>query len=117
MGDELRRHALDEELVPLSVAATVAYFHLTHAITQVGQADVLLRAVALTALAISQVASIHLGGAGDPKRALSAAEVDRLLVQPMLERAPCPDLDRFLIRRGELRRALASLRVAREALA
>ena len=115
MGDDdLRQQALDEELVPLPVAATVAYFHLTHAITQVGQAELLTRAVGLTALAISQVASIHLRVAGEPTRALSAAEVEGLLVRPMLEESRRPDLDPFLIRRGELRRALATLRGARD---
>ncbi len=39
------RHVLDAELVPLSVAATVAYFHLADPRIQVEQAGSLLRAV------------------------------------------------------------------------
>jgi hypothetical protein len=111
MGED--RYALDAELVPLSVAATVAYFHLTDPRIQVGELDSLLRAVGRAAISLAQVAVIHLRGSEEPARQMNAEELRRLLLEPMLDEARRPDLDRFLIRRGDLRAALVSLREAR----
>lgn len=109
----LRQQALDDELVPLSVAATVAYFHFTDPRTQARPADSLVRAVGLAAQSLSQVAVILTRGAHEVARPMSEEEVQRVLFRPMLNHARRPDLDRFFIRRGDLRVALVSLREAR----
>ena len=103
---------LDAELVPLSVAATVAYFHLADPRIQVEQAGSLLRAVG-AAISLAHVAAIYLGGAEGPARPMSAEELRRLLLEPMRDEARRPDLDRFFIRRADLRAALVTLREAR----
>ena len=111
MGED--RHVLDAELVPLSVAATVAYFHLADPRIQVEQAGSLLRAVGRAAISLAHVAAIYLGGAEGPARPMSAEELRRLLLEPMRDEARRPDLDRFFIRRADLRAALVTLREAR----
>src|SRR5688572_19330807 len=112
---EKRHQSLDAELVPLSVAATVTYFHLADARTRLQQTDSVQRAVGLAALALSQVAVLRLRMKGEAARPMSIGEVQRLLFRPMLEGADRPDLDRFFIRRGDLRVALVTLREARDA--
>ncbi len=44
---------------------------------------------------------------------MSAEELRRLLLEPMRDEARRPDLDRFFIRRADLRAALVTLREAR----
>jgi hypothetical protein len=52
LAETRRRQALDEELVPLVVAARVAYFHVTEAAHQVTtQSELLLVAIALSTIA------------------------------------------------------------------
>ena len=103
-----QQNQLDAELVPLAVAATVAYFHLTEASKQVDSQGHLADVVPVVALALSQVTPVYAAadGTGRPVN----KEVDALLLRR--DAAP-PDLDRFAIRRGDLRAALATLREAR----
>jgi hypothetical protein len=107
------RQALDAELVPLSVAATVAYFHLTNPRVEVEQADSRVRAVARAALALAQLSAIFVRASDGRPQPINAEELRRLLVDPILDQARHPDLDRFLIRRADLRAALVTLRDAR----
>jgi hypothetical protein len=99
------RAAIDDEFVPLPVAATVAYFHVTEARHQVSTRTDLDGIVPLVAIALSTIAPIH--GADGP---LSAAALRELLY-----RDKRPDLARLLIRRGDLRAAMITLREARAA--
>jgi len=101
---------LDGEMVPLSVAATVAYFHLTALAKQIDTDAQLADVVQVVAVALSQVAPIYSAGAG----AVEAVnrELDALLLRRSNEESPA-DLDRFAIRRGDLRTALTTLREAR----
>lgn len=100
-----RLEHLDEELVPLPVAATVAYFQITEAAQQVaGQAE-LAQAVERVAIALSTVVPIY-RGAG----ALSEQEVNEVLCRPLKERRERARLDDLAIRRGDLRRAMATLK-------
>ena len=108
-----RHQAIDAELVPLSVAATVAYFHLTGPLPDAEQPDSRTRAVARAALALAQVAAIYVRASEGPPQAMNAEALRRLLLDPMLDEEGQPDLDRFLIRRGDLRAALVTLRHAR----
>jgi len=94
--------ALDDEPVPLAVAATVAYFHVTEAAHQVTTRSDLAEVVPLVAIALSTVAPI-LGETGP----LSAPEVrERLYAKP-------PVLHGLAMRRGDLRAAMVTLREAR----
>jgi hypothetical protein len=106
-----RQRLLDAELIPLSVAAQVAYFQLTGVIDQTRADDGLAEMVQLAALALSQVAPI-LRQNGD---ALTTQEVGELFVAPRAENFQPVDLDAFLIRRGDFRAALSTLQEARAA--
>lgn len=100
-----RQARLDEELVPLYVAATVAYFHVTDAAHQVSTQEALADVVPLVAIALSTIAPIHAedGPLG------SAALRDALYKEKR------PNVDGLMIRRGDLRRAMITLREARAA--
>ena len=100
-----RHHALDEEPVPLSVAANVAYFHLTHLKRQVDLPGQLADMVQLAAVALSQVAPIREATSG---RVLTYREVAEQFFKRRGQEAPV-DLDAFSIRRGDLRAALVTL--------
>jgi len=99
-----RQARLDEELVPLHVAATVAYFHVTDAAHQVSTQEALADVVPLVAIALSTIAPIHAedGPLG------SAALRDALYRDR-------PNVDGLKIRRGDLRRAMITLREVRAA--
>lgn len=100
---EERRARLDDEMVSLPVAATVAYFHITDAAKQVGSQADLAEIVGLVAIALSTVAPIH---AKDGP--CSAARLRELLYNDRR-----PNVDGLTIRRGDLRTAMISLREAR----
>jgi hypothetical protein len=105
-AESRRRQALDEELVPLVVAATVAYFHVTEAAHQVTTQSDLAEVVPLVAIALSTVAPI-VGEEGP----LGAAQLrERLYGRP-------PALDGLKMRRGDLRAAMITLREARASFA
>lgn len=106
--------ALDEEMVSLAVAASVTYFHLTEVARQIDSESHLAEMLQVVAVALSQVAPIHRAPKpGADAALLSSAEVDRLLFRPMREGEEAPDLDEYCIRRGDLRKALVTLREAR----
>jgi hypothetical protein len=111
--EELRR--LEEELVPLSVAATVTYFHVTAVDRQVEDQSNLFQVLHLVAVALSQLAPIHEAHEDGSPGPLSAQEVERLLFRPIRNGSELPDLDRFRMRRGDLHRAMNALREARSA--
>lgn len=96
------RQEVDEGLVPLAVAATVAYFHVTDAARQVTTQSDLADVVPLVAIALSAVAPI-VGDAGP----LGAAEIRQRLYGRE------PSLDGLAMRRGDLRKAMVTLREAR----
>ena len=104
LAPERREQALDGDLVPLAVAATVAYFHITEAAQQVTAQQDLADVVPLVAIALSTVAPIY----GDSAGALSHAAVRERLYK---ERRP--SLEGLTIRRGDLRNAMDTLREAR----
>ena len=66
VAEEVQR-AIDEELVPLSIAAIVTYLHLVEARPVVEDTPSLSRAIILTASALSQVATIKVRDAGAPR--------------------------------------------------
>ena len=100
-----RQGRLDEELVPLHVAATVAYFHITDAAHQVSTREALAVVVPLVAIALSTIAPIH----AENGPLSSAALRDALYKERR------PNVDGLMIRRGDLRRAMITLREARAA--
>ena len=103
------RVSVDDELVPLSVAAQVTYFHLTGMRVRPPEDRPLEEVVRLAALALAGVAPIH----RMPGGVLTSRQVAELLIRPLSGTNDRPDLDGFLIRRGDLRDALVSLRKAR----
>ena len=106
--------AIDSEMVSLAVAASVTYFHLTEVARQIDSESHLAEMLQVVAVALSQVAPIHRAARpGEETVLLSTGEVDRLLFKPMREGDEAPDLDEFCIRRGDLRKALVTLREAR----
>lgn len=107
MAARERQAQLDDEMVPLPVAATVAYFHVTDAARQVSTQADLDGVVPLVAIALSTVASIH-GGNGP----LGPAELREILYG---ERRA--ELASLRIRRGDLRAAMITLREARASFA
>lgn len=101
-----RRH-LDAEMVPLTVAARVAYFHLAEAARQPHGDEALSQVTGLVAIALAAVAPIYRGDA-----LLSAQELEDQLYRPA-EHGGAPDLGPLQIRRGDLRAAMVTLREAR----
>jgi hypothetical protein len=100
-----RQARLDHELVPLPVAANVAYFHITDAAHQVRTESDLADVVPLVAIALSTVAPIHADNGPVGAAALRA----------LLYGERRPNLDNLSIRRGDLRTAMITLREARAA--
>jgi hypothetical protein len=104
-------HAPDDELVPLSVAARVAYFQLTRINGGSHGESALAEATRLAAIALAQVAPIYASAeAGEPIH-LSELQIEELLFRSARERG-APGLDNLHIRRGDLKTALASLLAA-----
>ena len=112
--DAEHRRRIEEELVPLSVAATVTYFHVTAVGKQLDDEDNLSEVLHLVAVALSQLAPIHSAGPDGP-RLLSTQELEKLLFEPVRSRVDLPDLDGFCIRRRDLHAAMVALRSARSA--
>ena len=107
-----RQKAINEELVPLAVASTIAYHHVTDAVSQVSETATLAEIVHPAAIALSTVAQIF--RIADQPLPLNAREVRELLFRPPGDIDPL-ELDRFGVRRGDLRAALATLKEARSA--
>jgi hypothetical protein len=111
--DEAREAArlfeLEAELVPLRVAATVAYFQITDSVRQLSAEDGLADVIHLVALALSTVAPIHRVGGG----VLGDAELRDVLYRPLGMAGGKPDYDGLAIRRSDLKSAMATLKEAR----
>lgn len=99
---------IKDELVPLSIAAQVTYFHLSGLRIHVSDGQPLAEMIRITALALAEIAPIFRGGS-----ALDRQQLDDLLIHPLSSRQALPDLDAFHVRRGDLRDALINLRKAR----
>ena len=112
---EAERAALDDEMVSLAVAANVTYFHLTDVSRQVDDQDSLGDMLQVVSVALSQVAPIYRKASdGQPAtKPLESREVDEILFRPMRDGNDGPSLDDYCIRRGDLRKALVTLREAR----
>lgn len=109
-----KQQELDNEMVPLAVASSVTYFHLTELTKQVGSHENLAERLQVVCVALSQVAPIYRAPQGDGSAPqLSNREVDELLLRPARDGGEPPRLDAFCIRRGDLRKALVALREAR----
>ena len=103
--------------MPLSIAATVTYFHVTAVARQLDDEDNLAEVLHLVAVALSQVAPIHHRRLPNAEPLLlSTQELETLLFKPVRDGIDVPDLDRFCIRRRDLHAALISLRAARSSL-
>ncbi|HUQ74963.1 MAG TPA: hypothetical protein VM183_09575 [Burkholderiales bacterium] len=107
--DAARRLELDAEPVPLAVAARVAYFQLTDAVRQVSSEDDLAEVVHLVAIALSTVAPIRHASGG----ILTDRELRELFYRPLGLVGKKPSLEGFVIRRGELKSAMTTLKEAR----
>lgn len=103
---------LDQELVPLAVAATITYHHVTEAARQVSETPSLREIVHFAAVALSTVAPIY--RMGREPLPLSGREIQELLFRPLEDAEPL-QLDAYGVRRGDLRTALVTLKEARGA--
>src|SRR2546430_4546758 len=70
---------LETELVPLRVAATVAYFHITDSLRQVSSEEDLAEIVHLVAIALSTVAPIRRADGA----VLTSAELHDIFYRPL----------------------------------
>jgi len=100
---------LETERVPLRVAATVAYFHVTDSMRQVSSEKDLAEIVHLVAIALSTVAPIRRADGA----VLTSAELHDIFCRPLGQRLGKPDLEGLVIRRGDLKSAMATLKEAR----
>jgi len=102
----------EHELVPLSAAASLAYFELTEVRGELGSEENLGDVIELVAIALSQLAPIRAQSprGGGETSVLSPAQVKELLFSPIREGRPVPNLENFYIRRADLHAAISSLR-------
>lgn len=101
---------LDEEFMPLPIAAGIAYAEIIGSTQLQASEDVPLLGIALSTVAPIYRAT-HSGGLVR----LSLAEVDQRLLQPLRSKKGRPDLDELRIRRCDVRPAIAALKEARAA--
>ncbi len=103
---------LENDLVPLSEAASLAYLELTGVKGQVGSEEHLRDVVDLAVVALLHVAPIYQSSAdgSNSTMVMSAVQGQKLLFAPIREGREAPPLDRFYIRRSDLRAAITSLR-------
>jgi len=103
---------LENEWVPLFEAASLAYLELTGVEGQVGSEEHLRDVVELAVIALLRVAPIYQGSAdgSSSTTVMSAVQRQKLVFAPILEGREAPALDRFYIRRSDLRGAITSLR-------
>jgi hypothetical protein len=107
--DAVRALELEPELLPLRVAAKIAYFHITDAVRQVSSEEQLADIVHLVAIALSTVAPIRRAGG----EVLADAELNELLYRRLGQPGAKPDLEGFVIRREDLKSAMTTLKEAR----
>lgn len=98
----------DQELVPLAVAASVAYEHLS--VVAVHSGGEIGEIANLVAIALSTVAPIHRAGEAASGPLLSG-EIEGTLLKP--RNGAWPSLDGLAIRRRDLWTAIATLKKAR----
>ena len=103
------------DYLPLSVAATVAYFYLADAQLMPEGESSLARRVALAAIALTQVAEIRTRQADGTLAATGHRQLEQELSRP-LHGLPGPDLDALFIRRGDLHSALKALTAGKKLL-
>ena len=101
---------LDDEFVPLSVATTITYFHVTDALRRVSTEEELADIAHLVAIALSTVAPLY-----REATPACARELEEMLFRPLRERADATVLEKFSIRRRDLRTAMTTLKEARVA--
>ena len=101
---------VETELVPLRVAASIAYFHITEALRQISRREDLDEVLHLVAIALSTVAPIR----HDDGTQLSDSEVhERLYSQLGKPGDRRPDFGDLVIRRTDLKSAMTTLKEAR----
>lgn len=103
--------ARDDELVPLSVAARVAYFQLTRINAGFQGESALAEATRLAAIALAQVAPIYASAEAGEAIHLSETQIEQLLFRSVRD-GEAPRLENLHIRRRDLKTALASLLAA-----
>lgn len=97
-----------DEMVPLTIAAHVTYFHLSGLRINISDDQPVAEIIRIAALALAEITPIYRGeGPLDPK------QLDDLLIHPLSSRQEQPDLNAFHVRRGDLRDAVVNLRKAR----
>ena len=101
---------VETDLVPLRVAASVAYFHITEVVRQVTRSEDLDEVLHLVAIALSTVAAIRRADG----HALSDSEVhERFYSQLGKPGGRKAQLDDLTIRRADLKSAMTTLKEAR----
>ncbi len=101
---------LDEEFMPLPVAAGIAYAEIIGSTQLQASED-----VPLVGIALSTVAPIYRTTRPDGLVRLSLAEIDQRLLLPLRSKNGQPALDDLRIRRSDLRPAIAAPKEARAA--
>lgn len=102
----------ESDLVPLAVAAALAYFELTGVKGQVGSDEHLRDVIDLAVVALSHAAPILRRSAdGDSAPSvMSATQVEQLLFIPIRQGRQAPDLEPFYIRQHDLHAAITHFR-------
>lgn len=108
----LRKQRTEDEMVRLSVASQIAYFHLAAGRLHPDIAEELEDCIPLAAIALSQVATLYARDRRGRLQPQSALEVEEHLFRPLRE-GRYPRLENFLVRRDDLRRALITLAEAK----
>jgi hypothetical protein len=94
------------------VAGRVAYHQLVDKENHIAVDPDLGRVLPLVAAALSAVAPIHRRSESEKSRVLTTMEVEAILFRPGFE--PRAALDDLFIRRGDLHKAIESLRTANQ---
>jgi hypothetical protein len=106
---------LQDELVPLSVAGSLAYFDLNRVKGEAGSDEHLRDVVDLAVVALAYVAPIHQKtGDAAATSVLSGMEVDEMLLAPIRQGKKPPNLDCLYIRRSDLEAAVRNLQKCTE---
>lgn len=98
-----------DDLVPLSVAASLAYCELIGVNSPLGSDEHLRDVLDLTAAALLHVAPAY-RISPDGASLIRAEETEKLLLATIREGKQAPDVDGFYLRRGDLRAAIGKLR-------
>jgi len=105
---------LENELVPLFDAASLAYLELAGVEGQVGSEEHLRDVVELAVIVLLRVAPIYQDSAdgSSATTVMSAVQRQKLVFAPIREGTQAPAFDRFYVRRSDLRSAITGLRNA-----